>query len=71
MTTQGGVGRSVSRVEGRDKVTGAAIYTADVSVPHVAHAVLVQSTIPHGRVVETSMRAATRSPRQRPVSWPS
>jgi xanthine dehydrogenase YagR molybdenum-binding subunit len=53
-------GRSVSRVEGRDKVTGAAIYTADVSVPNVAHAVLVQSTIPHGRVVEESLRTATR-----------
>lgn len=54
------VGRPLSRVEGREKVTGAAIYTADVVVPDVAHAVLVQSTIPHGRVVEGSLRTATR-----------
>ncbi|HET7740349.1 MAG TPA: xanthine dehydrogenase family protein molybdopterin-binding subunit, partial [Mycobacterium sp.] len=54
------VGRPVSRVEGLDKVTGAAVYTADVVVPNIAHAVLVQSTIPHGRVLAESLLAATR-----------
>lgn len=54
------VGRPVSRVEGHDKVTGTAVYTADVVVPNVAHAVLVQSTIPHGRVLAESLRAVTR-----------
>jgi xanthine dehydrogenase YagR molybdenum-binding subunit len=54
------VGRPVDRVEAHDKVTGAAIYTADVDLPNLAHAVLVQSTIPHGRVDENSLRTATR-----------
>lgn len=50
--------RSVNRVEGGEKVTGAAHYTADVALPGQVHAVLVQSEIPHGRVTEESMRAS-------------
>ena len=41
-TASESVGRPVSRVEGFDKVTGRARYTADVDVPGLAHAVLVQ-----------------------------
>jgi xanthine dehydrogenase YagR molybdenum-binding subunit len=54
------VGRSVNRVEGRDKVTGAAVYTADVVVGGVAYAALVQAQIPHGRVTADSLRTGTR-----------
>lgn len=50
------VGRSVPRVEGRSKVTGAAVYTADVHVPGLVHAALVQATIARGRVRAESMR---------------
>jgi xanthine dehydrogenase YagR molybdenum-binding subunit len=60
MTTQGGVGRSVNRSEGRDKVTGAALYTADHDVADVAYAVLVQSEVPHGRVTVESLREGSR-----------
>ena len=52
------MGRSVSRVEGADKVTGRARYTADVVVPGLAYAVLVQAEIPHGRVIEESLRSS-------------
>jgi xanthine dehydrogenase YagR molybdenum-binding subunit len=56
------MGRGINRVEGRAKVTGAAVYTADVELPGQAHAVLVQSEIPHGRVTEDSMhRSAERA----------
>lgn len=55
------VGRSVTRVEGRDKVTGRAVYTADVAVPDLVHAVLVQTDVPHGRVLEDSLRAVTET----------
>ncbi|MCK0174699.1 xanthine dehydrogenase family protein molybdopterin-binding subunit [Mycolicibacterium sp. F2034L] len=48
--------RSVDRVEGSQKVTGTARYTADLTLPGQVHAVLVQSEIPHGRVTEESMR---------------
>jgi CO/xanthine dehydrogenase Mo-binding subunit len=60
MTTQRAVGRPVNRVEARDKVTGAATYTADNDVSDVAYAVLVQSEIPHERVTVDSLRAAHR-----------
>jgi xanthine dehydrogenase YagR molybdenum-binding subunit len=50
------VGRPMTRVEGRDKVTGAAVYTADVHIPGVAHAALVQSTVARGRVSAESLR---------------
>lgn len=56
-TASESVGRPVSRVEGVDKVTGRAHYTADFAVPGLVHAVLVQSEIPHGRVTEDSLRA--------------
>lgn len=52
------MGRPISRVEGFDKVTGKAQYTADVVLPELAHAVLVQTEIPHGHVTEESLRTA-------------
>ena len=49
------VGRSFDRVEGRDKVTGRARYTADNDIEGLVHAVMVQSEIAawchHPRVV--------------------
>ncbi|WP_395307319.1 xanthine dehydrogenase family protein molybdopterin-binding subunit [Mycobacterium sp. AMU20-3851] len=52
------IGRSVDRVEGRQKVTGAARYAADTPVPGLVHAVLVQADIAHGAVTPESMAAA-------------
>lgn len=49
------VGSPVSRVEGRDKVTGRARYTADTTVESVTYAALVQSEVAHG--VVTGARA--------------
>lgn len=50
------VGRSIDRVEGRDKVTGKAHYTADVRMAGLTYAVLVQSEVPHGTVTPESPR---------------
>ncbi len=44
------VGEAITRVDGRVKVTGAAKYSAEFPVPDVAHAVMVRSTIPNGRI---------------------
>ena len=52
------IGQPVSRVEGVDKVTGAARYTADTPIEGPAFAVLVQARIPHGRITADSMAAA-------------
>lgn len=48
-------GRSVNRVEGRQKVTGAAQYAADTVLADVTHATIVQSEIPHGVVTRESL----------------
>jgi xanthine dehydrogenase YagR molybdenum-binding subunit len=44
------VGKPISRVDGRVKVTGAARYAADNQFPDLVHAALVCSTIAHGAV---------------------
>jgi xanthine dehydrogenase YagR molybdenum-binding subunit len=44
------IGRSVNRVDGPEKVTGAARYTGDIDLPGLVHAVVVGATIPCGRV---------------------
>jgi CO/xanthine dehydrogenase Mo-binding subunit len=46
------------RVEGRDKVTGAAKYAADVVMPGMLHAAYVTSPYPHARVVSIDVSAA-------------
>ncbi|MET0699492.1 MAG: xanthine dehydrogenase family protein molybdopterin-binding subunit [Mycobacterium sp.] len=50
--------RSVNRVEGRDKVTGEAKYAADTVLADVAHAIVVQSEIPHGVVTRASLEGS-------------
>jgi xanthine dehydrogenase YagR molybdenum-binding subunit len=44
------IGRPVDRVDGPEKVTGAARYTGDIALPRLAHAVIAGATIPSGRV---------------------
>ncbi|SDG04619.1 xanthine dehydrogenase YagR molybdenum-binding subunit [Lentzea fradiae] len=56
------VGRSVARVDGRAKVTGAAIYAADQPVPDALHGVLVMSTVARGEVLRIDASAALAHP---------
>lgn len=56
------IGTPVSRVDGRMKVTGGARYAAETRFPATAHAALVGSTIPSGRVVRLDVAAAERAP---------
>ncbi|HEY8605933.1 MAG TPA: xanthine dehydrogenase family protein molybdopterin-binding subunit [Noviherbaspirillum sp.] len=44
------IGQPVNRTDGISKVTGAARYAAEHPLPRMAHAVLVTSTIPSGRI---------------------
>src|SRR6187402_2220010 len=60
------IGTEVNRVEGRDKVTGAALYTADHAFPELLHAVLVQTEIPCGRVSSLSLQNATERASSQP-----
>src|SRR5919197_381133 len=54
------VGRSVPRLDARDKVTGRARYVTDVALPEMVHAKLSMSPVPPARLlaVETGRAAA-------------
>jgi CO/xanthine dehydrogenase Mo-binding subunit len=47
----GQVGRSVPRLEGRQKVTGRAEYVHNLSLPGMLHIKVFRSTIAHGRII--------------------
>ncbi|MDB5793885.1 MAG: Xanthine dehydrogenase, molybdenum binding subunit [Noviherbaspirillum sp.] len=55
-------GQPIDRTDGRLKVTGAARYSAEHPLPGVAHAVLLLSTIPCGRISAIDTDAASRMP---------
>ena len=55
------LGEPLSRVDGRLKVTGAAKYSAEFEIPQLAYAVMVQSTIPSGRIARMDTSAAEKS----------
>jgi xanthine dehydrogenase YagR molybdenum-binding subunit len=56
------IGQAVNRTDGIDKVSGRALYAAEHRLPGLAHAVLVMSTIPHGRIARIDTGAAERMP---------
>jgi len=51
------IGRPISRFDGRLKVTGAARYTADISVVDATHGAIVQSPVANGRTVSIDVPA--------------
>ncbi|HEX6346482.1 xanthine dehydrogenase family protein molybdopterin-binding subunit [Umezawaea sp.] len=56
------VGLPLDRVDGPVKVTGAARYPSDVSLPGQAHAALVRSTVGAGRISRIDTSAALAAP---------
>jgi xanthine dehydrogenase YagR molybdenum-binding subunit len=52
------IGSPIDRADGREKVTGAARYAAEVMLPNVAYAALVGATIANGRVVAIKAEGA-------------
>src|SRR4029453_19021945 len=56
------VGTARDRVDGLLKVMGAATYPIDVTLPGLAHAALVQSTIISARIRDIAVDAAERAP---------
>ncbi len=56
------VGAPMDRVDGRLKVTGTARYAAEFPMSNIAHAVIVTSTVPVGRVSAIDTRAAEAVP---------
>ncbi|MBI4494401.1 MAG: molybdopterin-dependent oxidoreductase [Chloroflexi bacterium] len=56
------VGRNVERVDGLEKVSGAAQYVADVKLPGVLEAKVLRSPYPHARVLHVDTSRARRLP---------
>jgi CO/xanthine dehydrogenase Mo-binding subunit len=56
------VGRSLPRLEARDKVTGRAEYTHTMRLPGMLHAKIFRSTVAHGRIKSIDTRAARAVP---------
>jgi CO/xanthine dehydrogenase Mo-binding subunit len=56
------VGRSLPRLEARDKVTGRAEYTHTMRLPGMLHANIFRSTVAHGRISSIDTRAAKAVP---------
>ncbi|RYY27806.1 MAG: xanthine dehydrogenase family protein molybdopterin-binding subunit [Sphingobacteriaceae bacterium] len=54
--------KPLDRVDGRLKVTGAAKYSAEYTMPDLAYAVLVASTIAKGSIKSIDTKAAERAP---------
>lgn len=56
------IGAPLTRVDGRAKVTGSATYTAEFPIPHLAYGVVVESTIPSGRITSIDTEKAEHAP---------
>jgi CO/xanthine dehydrogenase Mo-binding subunit len=56
------IGRSVPRLEGRDKVAGRAEYTHTMRLPGMLHAKIFRSTVAHGRIKSLETSAARAVP---------
>ena len=54
------IGSPLTRVDGKQKVTGTAKYTAEFEVPQLAYAVMVTSTISSGQVAGMEIAAAEK-----------
>src|SRR5208282_865182 len=58
----GQIGRSVPRLEGREKVTGRAEYTHLMRLPGMLHGKIFRSTVAHGRIKSIDTSAAKKMP---------
>jgi CO/xanthine dehydrogenase Mo-binding subunit/CO/xanthine dehydrogenase FAD-binding subunit len=56
------VGHSVPRTDGRVKVTGAAVFAADVELPRMAHAKVLRSPVAHARILSIDVGPAKATP---------
>ena len=58
----GQVGRSLPRLEAREKVTGRAEYTHTMRLPGMLHGKIFRSTVAHGRIKSVDVSAAKKVP---------
>src|SRR6202161_231077 len=58
----GQIGRSIPRLEAREKVTGRAEYTHLMRLPGMLYGKIFRSTVPHGRIKSVDVNAAKKIP---------
>jgi xanthine dehydrogenase YagR molybdenum-binding subunit len=61
------IGKPTERYDGRAKAMGTGKYTADVNLPGMLYARMIDATIPHGRIVSIDTTAAEKLPGVRAV----
>lgn len=61
-TTYSTIGQSVVRGEGADKVSGQAVYAADITLPGMLWGQVLRSPFPHARIVRIDARRARELP---------
>jgi CO/xanthine dehydrogenase Mo-binding subunit len=52
------IGQNVPRADGKDKVTGAAVYTGDMKLPGMLYGKVLRSPLPHARIRRIDSRKA-------------
>jgi CO/xanthine dehydrogenase Mo-binding subunit len=62
MRTRSAIGRSLPRIDARDKVTGEAQYSGDLSMPGMLHMKILFAGRPHARVVSIDTAKAEACP---------
>src|SRR5258705_5727300 len=62
VSTGGQIGRSLPRLEGREKVTGRVEYTHTMRLPGMLHGKIFRSTVAHGRIKSIDTSAAKKIP---------
>src|SRR6476660_3382330 len=62
VSTGAQIGRSLPRLEGREKVTGRAEYTHTMRLPGMLHGKILRSTVAHGRIKSIDTSAAAKVP---------
>ncbi|MBM2831880.1 MAG: coxL [Dehalococcoidia bacterium] len=62
MTELSVVGKSIPRIDGREKVTGETRFSADLQLPGMLHGKLLRSSHPHARIVAIDTSRAEQLP---------
>ncbi|MDD3534394.1 MAG: molybdopterin-dependent oxidoreductase, partial [Candidatus Cloacimonetes bacterium] len=56
------IGENIIRVDGREKVTGQAIYVSDMKLPHMLYGKTLRSPLPHARIINIDISKALKLP---------
>ncbi|MCL5025396.1 MAG: xanthine dehydrogenase family protein molybdopterin-binding subunit [Chloroflexi bacterium] len=56
------IGRSIPRLDGKQKATGRCRYTGDMPVPGLLHGRILRSSLPHARIVRVDTSRAAKLP---------